>query len=253
MNKLSTVFAQGKAFIPFITAGDPSLEVTEQLIYALADAGVDLIEIGIPFSDPVAEGPIIQAADLRALSKGATTDKIFAMIEKVRKACELPLAFVTYANPIFTYGTDKFLSRCKEVAVDAIIVPDLPYEERDEFLPACLQYGISLISIIAPTSEKRMQMIASEAEGYIYCLPPMEANGKIDAETETMIKAIKAIKNIPCVLGTEISTPEQATRAAQYADGVIVSNQIVKIVEKHGYDCITPVVEYVRTMKEALK
>lgn len=256
MNKLSAVFAQGKAFIPFITAGDPTLEVTEQLVYALADAGADLIEIGIPFSDPVAEGPIIQAADNRALANGTTTDKIFAMVENIRKTCAVPLAFMTYANPIFSYGADKFLSKCKEVAVEAIIVPDLPYEERGEFLPFCLKYNVTLISMIAPTSENRIQMIANEAEGFIYCVSSMGVTGvrqEIGGDMEAMIKMVKSTKDIPCAIGFGISTPEQAADMAKYADGVIVGSQIVKIVEEYGSGCIRPVVEYVRTMKDALK
>ncbi len=256
MNKLQQVFAGGKAFIPFITAGDPSLEITEQLVLQMAEAGADLIELGIPFSDPIAEGPVIQEADNRALAGGATTDKIFSMVESIRKSCQVPLAFMTYVNPIFTYGTDKFMKKCKEIGIDAVIVPDVPFEEKEELLPFCSKYDVTLISMIAPTSNNRIRMIASEAQGFIYCVSSMGVTGvrqEIGNDVEEMIKLVKEVKDIPCAIGFGISTPEQAKQMAQFADGVIVGSAIVKIIGQYGVDCVPQVVEYVRSMKNSIK
>lgn len=256
MNKLQQVFANGKAFIPFITAGDPSLKITEQLVHQMADAGADLIELGIPFSDPVAEGPVIQEADNRALLSGTTTDEIFNMMARIRKSCNVPVAFMTYINPIFTYGTDRFMKKCREVGVDAVIVPDVPYEEKDELTPFCSKYNVSLISMIAPTSSNRIRMITNEAQGFIYCVSSMGVTGmrqEIGNDAKEMIKLVKDIKDIPCVIGFGISTPEQAAKMAELSDGVVVGSAIVKIIEQYGKDCVPYVVEYVRRMKKAVK
>ncbi len=256
MNKLRQVFANGKAFIPFITAGDPSMEITEQLVFQMAAAGADLIELGIPFSDPVAEGCVIQDADDRALSGGATTDTIFTMMERIRRSCSIPIAFMTYVNPIFTYGTDRFMKNCHETGVDAVIVPDVPYEEKDELIHSCLKYNIDLISMIAPTSRNRIRMIAGEAQGFIYCVSSMGVTGvreEIGSDVEEMIKLVKEVRDIPCAVGFGISTPEQAVKMAKVSDGVIVGSAIVKIIERYGVDCIPHVAEYVRLMKDAIR
>lgn len=256
MNKLNQVFARGKAFIPFVTAGDPTLEITERLVQAMADAGADLIELGIPFSDPVAEGQVIQDADMRALAGGTTTDKIFAMVRNLRKTCQVPLAFMTYANPIFTYGTGRFMQDCREAGIDAVIVPDVPYEEKDELLPYCQKNDIQLISMIAPTSASRIRRIAAEAEGFIYCVSSMGVTGvrrQISQDVQEMIKQVKSVKDIPCAVGFGISTPEQAGKIAAFADGVIVGSAIVKIVEQHGTYCVEPVAEYVRSLIKAVR
>ncbi len=256
MNRVQRVFVNGKAFIPFITAGDPSLAVTEQLVLQMAQAGVDLIELGIPFSDPVAEGPVIQAADDRALASGATTDKIFAMVGNIRKSCDVPIVFMTYINPIFTYGTDRFMKNCREVGVDAVIVPDVPFEEKEELQPYCSKYDVTLISMIAPSSHDRIRMIAAEAEGFVYCVSSMGVTGvrqEIKTDISEMIKLVKEVSDIPCAIGFGISTPEQARQMAQYADGVIVGSAIVKIIEQYGVDCVPHVVENVRSMRNAVK
>lgn len=255
MNKLQQVFTEGKAFIPFITAGDPSLEITEKLVIKMVEAGADLIELGIPFSDPVAEGPVIQEADNRALSGGATTDEIFDMVGRIRKSCNIPMAFMTYANPIFSYGTDRFMKNCQKVGIDAVIVPDVPYEEKDELVPFCSKYDINLISMIAPSSNERIRMIASEAQGFIYCVSSMGVTGvrrEIGNDVEGMIKLVKEVKNIPCAIGFGISTPEQAAKMSKFSDGVIVGSAIVKIVAEYGEGCVPHVVEYVRSMKNAI-
>lgn len=254
MSKIERIFANGKAFIPFITAGDPSLEITERLVVEMAEAGADLIELGIPFSDPIAEGPVIQEADIRALSGGVTTDQIFEMVGRIRQTCDVPLAFMTYINPIFTYGTERFMKNCQEVGVEAIIVPDVPFDEKEELQPYCEKYGITLISMIAPTSQDRVQTIAREAEGFIYCVSSMGVTGvrsEISSDVGEMIRLVKEVKDIPCAIGFGISTPEQATKMAEISDGVIVGSAIVKIIGQYGADCVPYVVKYVREMKAA--
>lgn len=255
MNKVQQAFANGKAFIPFITAGDPSLEITEQLVIKMAEVGADLIELGIPFSDPVAEGLVIQRADERALRVGTTTDKIFAMVNRIRTTCDIPLAFMTYVNPIFTYGTERFMKNCQASGIDALIVPDLPFEEKEELMPCCSQYGVQLISLIAPTSQERIRMIAGEAQGFVYCVSSMGVTGvrqEIKTDVGEMVRLVKAVKDIPCAVGFGISSPDQAAKMAQLSDGVIVGSAIVKIVEQYGADCVPYVAEYVRMMKKAI-
>lgn len=255
MSRVEKVFAKGKAFIPFITAGDPSLEVTEELIVKMAKAGADIIEIGIPFSDPVAEGIVIQQADERALKAGTTTDKIFQMVERVREKTYVPLAFMTYINPIYTYGSERFIKNCFRYGIDAVIVPDLPFEEKDEIKPFCDKYEVDLISLIAPSSHERIKMIAKEAKGFVYCVSSMGVTGvrnEITTNISEMVKLVKEVKDIPCAIGFGISTPEQAMEMAQYADGVIVGSAIVKMVAEYGNDCVEPVCEYVKKMKAAI-
>lgn len=256
MNRINDAFKNRKAFIPFVTAGDPCLEITEQLVLTMAQAGADLIEIGIPFSDPVAEGPVIQEADVRALSAGTTTDQIFEMVKRVRKTNHTPIAFMTYVNPIYTYGTQKFMQNCKDCGVDALIVPDVPYEEREELKPFCSAYGITLISMIAPTSKDRIKMIAEDAQGFIYCVSSLGVTGvrsEISANVGDMIQTVKEVKDIPCAIGFGISTPEQAEMMAKISDGVIVGSAIVKIVAEYGKECVPYVEEYVRSMKGAIE
>ena len=222
MSRVQQAFANGKAFIP---AGDPSLEITEQLVIKMAEEGADLIELGIPFSDPVAEGVVIQRADERALAGGTTTDKIFDMVQRIRKVCSVPMAFMTYVNPVFTYGAGRFMKNCRETGIDAVIVPDLPFEEKEELLPYCSEFGIDLISLIAPTSRDRIRMIARAARGFVYCVSSMGVTGvrkEISADVGEMIKLVKEVRDIPCAVGFGISSPEQAAKMAELSDGVIV-------------------------------
>ena len=246
MNRVQEVF-QNKAFIPFVTAGVANLDVTERLIVAMAEAGADLIEIGIPFSDPVAEGIVIQEADQRALAAGTTTDKIFDMVKRVRTKTDVPLAFMTYINPVFVYGADRFMEHAVEAGVDALIVPDMPFEEREELLPACKAHGMTLIYLAAPTSSQRVKAIARETEGFVYCVSSLGVTG-----VRSMVKMVKEANNVPCAVGFGISTPDQARRMAAAADGVIVGSAIVKLVAKYGEDCVEPVSRYVREMKAAV-
>lgn len=255
MNKIETAFTSGKAFIPFITCGDPNLETTKKCIFSMIENGANLIELGIPFSDPTAEGPTIQAANLRALNSGITTEKIFEFVKNLRQDVKIPLVFMTYANVIFAYGTEKFLSKCAEIGVDGIILPDLPFEEKEEFLPVCKKFGISLISMIAPTSENRIAKISAEAEGFLYIVSSLGVTGtrnEITTDIEPIIKIVRENTKIPCAIGFGISTPEQAKKMSQFADGVIVGSAIIKIVEKYGEGSAEKVGEFVKEMKNAL-
>lgn len=255
MSKIRSAFENGKAFIPFITCGDPDLETTIENIKAAAQNGADLIELGIPFSDPTAEGPVIQEASIRALAGGVTTDKIFDMVREVRKTVSTPMVFMTYANVVFSYGADRFISACAEMDIDGLILPDLPFEEKEEFLPVCKKYGVELISIIAPTSKNRIAMIAKEAEGFIYIISSLGVPGMksaITADISSIIKTIRENTDVPCVVGSGISTPAQAADMAANADGVIVGSAIVKIIGKYGKDAPAYVGEYVRSLKDAV-
>jgi len=255
MSKIRKAFENGKAFIPFVTGGDPTLDVTEQLLYAMQDAGADLIEIGIPFSDPVAEGIVIQEANERALEAGCTTDKLFDMIFRARQKVTVPMVFLTYVNPIYTYGKEKFMKRCVECGMDGIIVPDLPYEEKEELSGVCEQYDVDLISLIAPTSHERIRMIAKEAKGFVYCVSSLGVTGvrsEIKTNIAEMTKMVKEETDVPCAVGFGISTPEQAAAMARVSDGAIVGSAIVKLVAKHGENAVSAVAQYVREMKEAV-
>lgn len=255
MTKISDAFKNGKAFIGFITGGDPDIETTEKLLYTMSESGADLIEIGIPFSDPIAEGPVIQEASERVLAAGCTTDKLFDLVAKVSPNLDTPIVFMTYINPIYTYGKEKFMSKCKECGIQGIIVPDLPYEEKDELTPECNKYGIDLISLIAPTSHERITMIAKEAKGFVYCVSSLGVTGvrsEITTDISAMTDLVRKATDIPCAIGFGISTPEQAKKMSADADGVIVGSAIVKIVAQYGKDSAEHVAEYVRSMKEAI-
>ena len=255
-HRIAKAFDHGKAFISFITAGDPTLEKTEAFITLMERAGADLIELGIPFSDPIAEGPVIQRANIRALSQGATTDKIFDMVARVREKVQVPLVFLTYVNPIFTYGIDRFCARCKEVGIDGLIIPDLPYEENGEVRPIAEKYDVDVISLIAPTSEQRIGQIAREASGFIYTVSSLGVTGvrsEITTDLQSMIRVIRENTSTPAAVGFGISTPEQAESISAYADGVIVGSAIVKMVEANGEAAGPVIEEYVRKMKAACK
>ncbi|MBO5371834.1 MAG: tryptophan synthase subunit alpha [Lachnospiraceae bacterium] len=255
MSNIKSAFEKGKAFIPFITCGDPDLETTGKLVRAAVENGADLIELGIPFSDPTAEGPVIQSANIRALAGGVTTDKIFDFVKELRKDVKIPLVFMTYANVVFSYGAEKFIFACKEIGIDGIILPDLPFEEKEEFQPLCRQNGVDLISLIAPTSKQRIAKIAKEAEGFLYIVSSLGVTGtrsEITTDLSSIIKVVRENTDIPCAIGFGISTLEQAKKMAAMADGVIVGSAIIKLIEKHGIDSINAVGKYVKGMKEAM-
>ena len=255
MIKIAEAFSSGKAFIPFITCGDPDLETTGELIKKMSESGADLIELGIPFSDPTAEGPVIQEANIRALSKGTTTDKIFDMVKSIRNEVAVPLVFMTYANVVFSYGTESFVKKAAECGMAGLILPDVPYEEKEEFEEVCEKYGLELISLIAPTSKDRIEMIAKNAKGFIYCISSLGVTGvrsSFSTDISDVTGHIKAASDIPCAIGFGISTPEQAKKMSAYSDGVIVGSAIVKIIAKYGKNCIEPVCSYVKEMKKAV-
>ena len=255
MTEIRNAFRSGKAFIPFITCGDPDLETTGKIVREMAANGADLIELGIPFSDPTAEGPTIQAANIRALGGGVTTDKIFAFVAELRRDVTVPLVFMTYANVVFSYGIARFAEKCAEVGISGLILPDVPFEEKDEFAPAFREKGVDFISLIAPTSENRVAMIAKEAEGFLYVVSSLGVTGErseIHSNIAAMTAAIRAQTDLPCAVGFGISTPEQAAQMAKNADGVIVGSAIVRLIGEHGRDAAPYVGAFVRRMKDAL-
>ena len=255
MSKIGKAFENGKAFIGFITCGDPDLETTAAAVRAAVENGADLIELGIPFSDPTAEGPVIQGANLRALNGGVTTDKIFDFVRELRKDVNVPMVFMTYANVVFSYGSEHFLAACKEAEIDGLILPDVPFEEKEEFLPFCHKYGVDLVSLIAPTSEKRIAMIAQEAEGFLYIVSSLGVTGvrsEIKTDLASMIHVVRENTQVPCAIGFGISTPEQAKKMADLSDGAIVGSAIIKLLERYGKDAPKYIGEYVKEMKSAL-
>lgn len=255
MSNIRRAFENGKAFIPFITCGDPDLETTAAVVRAAVENGADLIELGIPFSDPTAEGPVIQEANVRALNGGVTTDKIFGLVRELRKDVTVPMVFMTYANVVFSYGSERFISTCREIGIDGLILPDVPYEEKEEFLPLCRKYGVDLISLIAPTSENRIAMIAKEAEGFLYIVSSLGVTGtrsEIKTDLASIVDVVRQNTEIPCAIGFGISTPEQAEKMAGIADGAIVGSAIVKLIAQYGKDAPDYVGKYVKSMKDAV-
>lgn len=255
MNRIASAFHDKKAFIAFLTCGDPDLETTEQLIIAMEEAGADLIELGIPFSDPTAEGPVIQEANGRALAAGTTTDRIFDMVRRLRKTVRIPLVFMTYANVVLSYGTERFIKTAAEAGMDGLILPDVPYEEREEFAPACEQYGLALIPLVAPTSHERIAMIVHEAQGFVYCVSSLGVTGvrsEISHDVGAMVQLVKQETALPAAVGFGVSTPEQAAELSRCADGVIVGSAIMRLIAEHSKASVQPVADYVRSMKAAL-
>lgn len=255
MSKIKTAFENGKAFIAFITCGDPDLETTKEAVIAAVKGGADLIELGIPFSDPTAEGPVIQGANLRALNGGITTDKIFDFVKDLRKSVSVPMVFMTYANVVYSYDSEKFIKICSEIGMDGLILPDLPFEEKEEFEDICNKYDIDLISLIAPTSEKRISMIAREAKGFIYVVSSLGVTGtrsSITTDLDSIVKVIRENTDVPCAIGFGISTPEQAAKMSNISDGAIVGSAIIKLLEKHGKNAPKFIEDYVHEMKAAM-
>ena len=256
MSKIASAFANGKAFIAFITCGDPDLETTGAAVRAAVENGADLIELGIPFSDPTAEGPVIQGANLRALQGGVTTDRIFDFVRELRRDVTVPMVFMTYANVVFSYGAERFISTCAEIGMDGLILPDVPYEEKEDFQPLCRQYGLDLVSLIAPTSENRIAMIAREAEGFLYLVSSLGVTGtrsEIKTDLGSIVEAVRQNTDIPCASGFGISTPEQAKQMADLSDGAIVGSAIIKILAQYGREAPPHIGAYVKSMKDALR
>lgn len=255
MSKIAEAFQNGKAFIPFITCGDPDLETTKAAVKEMEKNGADLIELGIPFSDPTAEGPVIQEANIRALKNGITTDDVFAMVEELRQEVKIPMVFMTYANVVFSYGAEKFMAACEQYGIDGIILPDIPYEEKTEFESICEKYNLDLISMIAPTSKGRIAMIAKEAKGFIYVVSSLGVTGtrsEITTDLDSIVGIIRENTAVPCAIGFGISTPEQAKKMGQIADGVIVGSAIIKILGQYGKEAPEKIGAYVKSMKEGV-
>lgn len=256
MSNIQKAFENKKAFIAFITCGDPDLGTTAAAVRAAVENGADLIELGIPFSDPVAEGPVIQAANLRALNGGVTADAVFAFVKELRRDVPVPMAFMTYANVVFAGDAERFISACRDAGIDGLILPDLPFEEREEFLPLCRRYGVDLVSMIAPTSGDRIAMIAKEAEGFLYIVSSLGVTGtrsEIKTDLASVVEVVRQNTKVPCAVGFGISTPEQAKKMAAVSDGVIVGSAIIKLLEKYGRDAPEHIGRYVKSMKDALR
>ena len=255
MSKIAKAFQNGKAFIGFVTGGDPSIEKTKEFVLSMIRAGADLVEIGIPFSDPIAEGQVIQEANIRALKAGATVEKLFALVEDLRKESSVPLVFLTYLNPVFHYGYGAFFERAGNAGLDGIIIPDLPFEEQAEVREAASKHGVDLISLIAPTSEERTMEIAKTASGFIYIVSSMGVTGmrgEITTDLSAIVRSIRSVTKLPAAIGFGIHTPAQAAEMAQLADGVIVGSAIVRIIAEYGTEAGPHIYQYVKTMKEAI-
>ena len=256
MSKIKDAFKNGKAFIPFVTAGDPDLDTTEKLLIGMSENGADIIEIGIPFSDPIAEGVVIQEADLRSLAAGTTTDKIFDMVASLRKKTDVPIVFLGYLNTMFVYGYEKFCKRCQECGVDGLIVPDLPYEEKGELVPIAKAHGVDVITMIAPTSKQRIEMLAKEATGFIYVVSSMGVTGarsEIKTDLAEIVEVIRGVTDTPVAIGFGINTKEQVAKYSAVADGAIVGSAIVKIIAQYGENAGKKLHEYVEEMVSGLQ
>jgi tryptophan synthase alpha chain len=256
MSDIQSAFDHGKAFIAFVTGGDPSLEKTEEFVLEMIRAGADLIEIGIPFSDPIAEGPVIQQASHRALSAGTNVDGLFDLVFSIRKKTDVPIVFMTYLNPVFHYGYDNFFKKCQNAGINGIIIPDLPFEEKREVSSVSEMYGVDVISLVAPTSEERIEMIAKDAKGFLYVVSSMGVTGirsEIKTDIGLMVEIARSVTKIPVAVGFGISTSEQAESMGKLADGVIVGSAIVKIISEYGENAGPFVYDYVKKMKEAVE
>lgn len=256
MSNIKKAFENGKAFIGFLTAGDPDLETTKECILKIVEAGADLIEIGIPFSDPIAEGPVIQAANIRALKSKTKLQNVFDLVADLRKTIETPIVFLTYINPVFNYGYEAFFKECKKSGVDGIIVPDVPFEEKAEIAAYAKNYDVDIISLIAPTSNERIKTIAKDATGFVYVVSSMGVTGvrnEITTDVEAIVKLVKNVTDTPVAVGFGINTTAQAKHFAAFSDGVIVGSAIVKIIENYGKKSPNYVYDYVKSMKDSIR
>ncbi|MDR0800253.1 MAG: tryptophan synthase subunit alpha [Endomicrobium sp.] len=253
---IAEIFKNKKVLITYLTAGYPSLDKTENYILTMAEKGADLIEIGIPFSDPVAEGETIQDAMTRALSKKIDLDDIFNVVVNVRKKSNVPLVFMTYLNPLFSYGYEKFFKKCADTGIKGIIVPDMPFEEQDEIKAFTDKFGIVIITLIAPTSKERINTLAKQAEGFIYLVSSLGVTGtrsKITTNIGSIVSEIKRLTDTPVAVGFGISTAEQAKEMAKYADGVIIGSAVIKIIAEYKENAAGKLAEYVSEIKRVIQ
>lgn len=254
--KFATLKKEGrKALITFVTAGDPNLDATVDQVLAMEKGGADIVELGVPFSDPVAEGPVIQEASLRSLKNGTTLVKIFDMVKKLRQKTDMPLLLMMYVNTIFRFGTQRFFDLCVQCGIDGVIVPDLPFEERDEIKGFADEAGVYSISLVAPTSHERIKMIAEESRGFLYCVSSTGVTGvrnEFSTDFQEFFDAIERYTAVPAAVGFGIATPEQAKAMKQYCEGVIVGSAIVDQVAEHGVEAAVPVENLVASLRKAL-
>lgn len=251
MSNIAKAFENKKAFIGFLTAGDPTLEKTEEFVLEMERAGASLIELGVPFSDPIADGPVIQEANIRSLSAGCTTDKLFDTVASIRKKTQIPLVFLAYLNTLYKYGYDKFCSRCQECGIDGVIIPDLPYEERDELVPIASKYGVDVITMVAPTSKERIRMVVKDATGFIYVVSSMGVTGarsEITTDVGEIVETIREVTDTPTAIGFGINTKEQVHKYSAIADGAIIGSAIVKIIAQYGENAAPELYKYVSEM-----
>jgi tryptophan synthase alpha chain len=253
MNRIKDAFNNKKAFIAYLMAGDPNLKVSAEYILTAQDAGADMIEIGIPFSDPIAEGEVIQAASVRALAAGTRLDGIFDMVASIKDKMRIPLVFMTYVNPVFVYGYDRFFKRCADIGICGIIIPDMPFEEQGEAKTSAKEHGIEIVTLVAPTSEKRISQIAKNAEGFIYLVSSMGVTGvrsEITTDLPAIVAEIRKHTATPIAIGFGISTPEQAKYYSLAADGVIVGSAFVRIIGQYGENAKQLLYESIKEMKQ---
>ena len=252
---IKDAFSKGKAFISYIMAGDPNLQKSAEYILTAQEAGADLVEIGIPFSDPIAEGETIQAASIRAISSGTRLDGVLDMVGSIKDRVKIPLVFMTYLNPVFVYGYDRFFSRCRDIGICGIIIPDMPHEEQGEARKYAERYGVEIITLIAPTSRGRIENLSRDAEGFIYLVSSMGVTGvrsEISTDLSSIVREIRKYTDIPISVGFGISDPEQAREYSKLADGVIVGSAIVKIIGEHGENAGQPLFDYIKSMTALL-
>lgn len=244
-----------KALVTYIVSGDYGYEKTKENIRAMVEGGSDLIEIGVPFSDPIAEGVVIQEASQQSLLQGTTLVGIFEMVKELKEDIETPFVMMMYLNTIYRFGTERFFSLCNECGIDGVIVPDMPFEEKEEIQGVATKHGVDNISLVTPTSHDRIATIAKEAEGFLYCVSSIGVTGtrsEFETDFNAFFDVIKKNAKIPCAVGFGISGPEQAKKMSQYCDGVIVGSAIVKIIREHGEESPKLVKEFVQSLRNAI-
>jgi len=247
-----------KAFIPFVTAGDPDLNTTLELVLTLEKAGADIVELGIPYSDPMADGPVIQASSTRALAKGTKIKFIMEKVKELREKTQIPLVYLLYYNSIFKYGPEKFFKQCKDVGIDGLIIPDLPLEERAEVIEIADKYDICIIPMVAPTSHGRIKAITNLGKGFVYCVSVNGVTGtrqKLNTDVKEYMDLISTYTNMPKALGFGISNAEMAKAYAPYCQAIIVGSAIIKLVAEGGSqkEIIKRVYDFAVEIKNAIR
>lgn len=235
MSRIDNVFKKGKALITYIMAGDPDLETTYETVLKLEELGVGIVELGIPFSDPSADGSAIVRAGERALKNNYSTEQYLELVQKIRKVSQIPLVIMAYANTVFCYGVDKFFARLKAAGGDGVIIPDVPYEESIEFAPYAKNHGIDYIPLVSPSSKDRIQMITNDASGFVYCISSFGVTGVRETIDHKIHKIYDSIK-LPKAVGFGISKIEHIKELSKYFDGVIIGSKIVEFMENNKLD-----------------